>query len=120
VGFVAVVSPTAAATLYPAADKGADMVRYRKKQVEVEAIRFTSLDDLVAKGIAYRVPANPSDPNFPVQIWVEQSAAWCPIEPGDYVVRELDHSGVYPCAAEMFDELFESVPTTVDDEREAG
>ena len=96
------------------------MVRYRKKQVEVEAILFTSLHDLAAKGIAYRVPANPSGPNFPVQIWVEQSAAWCPIEWGDYVVREIDHSGVYPCSAEMFDEMFESIPTPVDDKREAG
>jgi hypothetical protein len=96
------------------------MVRYRKKQVEVEAIRFTSTDDLVAKGIAYRMPANQSGPNFPVQIWVQQSAAWCLIEPGDYVVREVDHSGVYPCTAEMFDEMFEPIPTPVDDEREAG
>jgi hypothetical protein len=104
----------------PAGQKGADRVKYRKKQVEVEAIRFDSVDDLVAKGIAYRMPANPSGPNFSVQIWVEQSAAWCLIEPGDYVVRDVDHSGVYSCAAEMFDEMFDPVPTPVDDQREAG
>jgi hypothetical protein len=43
-------------------------VKYRKKQVEVEAIRFNSVDDLAAKGIAYRMPANPSGPNFSVQV----------------------------------------------------
>jgi hypothetical protein len=92
-------------------------VKFRRKQVEVEAIRFTGeVGDLIAQGIAYRLPANP-DPNFPVRIWVEASASWCLVEPGDYIIRALDHSGVFPCKPEIFDETYEPVPVDTDEEK---
>lgn len=40
-------------------------------------------------------------------LWVEKSQAWCDLAPGDYVVREPDGHGYYPCKPDVFTTNYE-------------
>lgn len=42
-----------------------------------------------------------------LEIWVEKSKAWCVLKPGDWIVREPDGEGNYPCAAKPFAAKYE-------------
>ncbi len=37
------------------------------------------------------------------QLWVQKSGAWCDINIGDYIIKEPDGSGLYPCAQAIFE-----------------
>jgi len=73
----------------------------RKADIQDEALRYVpglpghDLAALKAWGVICGL--SPS-----LRVWVEKSRAWCQLSPGDYVVREADGSGVYPCAEGAF------------------
>lgn len=73
----------------------------RKAEVVDEAVRFTptrpghDAEALKAWGcLIYR--------GVSAWIWVEKSKAWCWFDTGDYIVREPDGDGWYPCTDSAF------------------
>jgi hypothetical protein len=45
--------------------------------------------------------------NAEIQLWVEKSKAWCTVKPYDYVVKEPDGTGYYPCEKGIFESAWE-------------
>lgn len=78
----------------------AELTKFRKKPGEVWAVQFTPPD---------------VDPNFlsreapggRYELWVIKSDKWCDIEPGDWVIREPDGLGCYPCKRAIFEASYE-------------
>lgn len=42
-------------------------------------------------------------------LWVDKSKAWCDLKIGDWIMREPDGSGFYPCANHIFQQCWEKV-----------
>lgn len=42
-----------------------------------------------------------------LELWVEKSLAWCLLAVGDWIVREADGIGFYPCKPEVFEAKYE-------------
>lgn len=88
-------------------------MRYRKKPVEVEAVRWTgdNADEMSAwMGADFDVldPADATDdPDQTATIFVDANSRWLGIVTGEWVIR--DRLGFYPCKAEMFEVAYERV-----------
>lgn len=94
------------------------MARYRKKPVEVEAFHYV-FDSGAVDRLCEFMGTKPGDevrpdrlwdePDWPLLIWIEKSAAFGRIVSGDYVIAERDGVGFYPCVRAQFDETYEAV-----------
>lgn len=84
-------------------------LRYRKRPVEVDAIQWTgqNLGDVQAFGSG-AVGIGTLDGGA-LPLWVIKSAATCRVERGDWIIRETDGSGFYPCAGDVFAATYEPV-----------
>lgn len=88
------------------------MPTYRKKPVEVQAIQWTgdNAADLESfAGSAFEVLDQPSgdDPDATASILASQHSTWVLVYTGDWIIRELDGNGFYPCRSDIFDATFE-------------
>lgn len=98
------------------------MARFRKKPVEVEAMQWdgTNIDALwdwgkdvlfaAGRDSAPAVFAFP--PNGPLEAWVEKSQTYCQVEVGDWLIKESDGIGVYPCKGAVFAATYDRVPAS--------
>ena len=87
--------------------------RFRSKPVIKEAMRLTAdnagwvLLWMESGGMEVRLVAG-GDPDTR-QLWVEKSKRWCEIDVGDFVVKELDGVGFYPCKSGIFEATHEEL-----------
>jgi hypothetical protein len=83
---------------------------YRKRPVEVEAVRYDdwtslpALEAFVGKDHLRTVVGK-------CQIWVEKSQAWCDLEFGGAAVAEPDGSGFYPITSDVLEATYVEVPS---------
>ena len=82
------------------------ILRYRKKTAEVDALCFDghNFGELVDWGVE-----GSFDIDDGLSIWVIKSSAYCHVWIGDFVVREQDGVGWYPCCAEQFHLTYDQV-----------
>lgn len=104
------------------------MARYRKKPVVVDASQYGTDSNavyLLAEFILERPPEEISDSqicdvllptglwdppdNAGLKLWVIKSNEWCDLEVGDWVIKESDGVGVYPCKKDIFSATYEAV-----------
>ena len=95
---------------------------YVHKPTEIEAIRWASPDadeackafagEVTGGGCALLIP-----PDVPAAmaekygavgalLWVHNRQTWVPFALGDWLIREPDGRGVYPCSAAVFDDAY--------------
>jgi hypothetical protein len=83
-------------------------MRYRRRVTDVEAIRWDgrreTQDEITAWGASVR-----GTDNGALLLFVTKSRANCTVAPGDWVLREPDGSGFYPCAGGMFEASYQAV-----------
>lgn len=89
--------------------------RYRKRPVEVTAVRWTGSNlgvieafagwSLMASGTRRTVFEHAGD----LKLWIDKSQTWGTVRKGDWVIAERDGIGFYPCTAEQFDDTYEPV-----------
>lgn len=98
-------------------------MRYRKRPIEVEAMQWLGPDDRGVTKLAEwaGLPLNADfglgpgvgvpwdEPEWPLGVWCEASQATVNIVVGDWLIREPDGSGVYPCRAADFAAAYEPV-----------
>lgn len=88
--------------------------RYRKRPIEVIAVQYVNHDDtsnllaLYAWGVG--TDGHPVKPNQSIKIWITKSSAWGTVRPGDWIIREPDGYGFYPCTEAEFERAYEVVP----------
>lgn len=90
---------------------------YRKRPVEVVAIRWTGRNWPEVAGFVASVPSPSLDgpavrqaSSGRLALWIEKSQTWRPDHPvGDWIIAERDGVGVYPCVASEFDETYEEI-----------
>lgn len=85
-----------------------DSPRYRRRSTEVDAIQWTG-DNLAAVN-AFLSPQH-AMVEYPnelqrLRFGVLKAQSVATIEPGDWIMRELDGSGFYPCACDVFDATY--------------
>lgn len=91
-------------------------VTVTKRAISVEAMRWdgtsagiTALQawmqdiDLI-RAAAATVTGRPRDM---ARLFVIKGDAWATLDPGDWVIREQDGTGYYPCAADVFDQTYD-------------
>lgn len=89
--------------------------RYRKRPVEVVAIRWTGQNWPEVVGFVAAHPSPSLDgpavrqaSSGRLAVWIEKSNTWRPDLPkGDWIIAERDGFGVYPCTAEQFADTYE-------------
>lgn len=71
--------------------------KYRKKITEVEAVQYDggNFGELTDWGVEGKFDA--TDVPGALLIWVVASSVHCRILPGDFVIKEQDGRGFYPC-----------------------
>lgn len=95
-------------------------MRYRKKPVEVEAWQWVPDDMRAAGEIVGLLMMGELDAPADVEMarigddkclifYCLKSNAICTIAPGDWVIRESDGVGYYPCTAQMFEATYDAV-----------
>lgn len=50
-----------------------------------------------------------NSPTWLLLVWIEKSESQCLIEAGDWLIREADGNGVYPCKGYIFADRYEAV-----------
>lgn len=95
-------------------EEGIAVAQYRKLPVIVEAEQWVRVEDgpHSFNGEAkLRVDQTmgPGPKWWAWSLWVIKSNAWCALEVGDWIVREHDGVGFYPCKAELFAATYEPV-----------
>jgi hypothetical protein len=88
--------------------KPSGAIRWRKKPAaEVDAIQWTgeNFGD-VHRFSSGAVGIGPVEGGA-LPLWVVKSSATCRVERGDWIIREPDGSGFYPCAGDIFTKLYE-------------
>lgn len=78
------------------------MARFRKKPVEVEAVRWFRPGDHPA--VRCRTIAGETEPPH-----VRGRQGTVVVHPGDWIITEPDGSGHYPCADDIFRATYEPV-----------
>lgn len=90
--------------------------RYRKKPVEVEAIEWTG-ENFNAVRAFTRGALGLGQVGDALPLWVTKSQAVCYVQRGDWVIREPDGSGFYPCSEADFPATYEpAAPAAVADD----
>jgi putative component of toxin-antitoxin plasmid stabilization module len=79
---------------------------YQRKVTEAQAIQFTgNPEDLRAVGVFIDDHNRDGGPDW--RIFVAKHDEYAQIVTGDWVIRELDGSGFYPCRADVFAATYE-------------
>jgi hypothetical protein len=83
--------------------------RYRRKPSEVDAIQWTGGNLPAVRAFASGAlgPGTLNDGSLP--LWVLKSRAVCHVERGDWILREPDGRGFYPCEQSVFAAAYELV-----------
>lgn len=87
-------------------------MRYRKKPVEVDAVRWTgdNVAELHDFAGAYFDTIDPADrgddPDNDAQVFDRLHSVWVPFGAGDWVVRGVQNE-YYPCKADVFASTYE-------------
>jgi hypothetical protein len=94
------------------------MPKFKSHPVEVEAWQFiipsnTKNEFIMEYGARVRQTA-PLGRVMVWELWVEKSGSWCVINDGDYIIREPDGTGHYPCAREIFEGRYYQPGATFD------
>lgn len=81
--------------------------RYRKRPVEVDAIRWSGDNwDAIEKFAGGHATFHGGD----IDVWIEKSKTWRQALPvGDWIIAERDGVGFYPCTADQFADTYEAV-----------
>ena len=77
------------------------MARFTSKPVSIEAVQYTGSNaaEVEAFGAQIQAPETGGD----AQLWVAKSDAWCALPVGQWVMKEPDGSGFYPCDPDIFE-----------------
>jgi len=96
-------------------------VKFVKKPIEVEAIRFTYLsgdeiaewakDDKGDQKFNWGYDEGPEGDLWG-QIYIDHSDTWAPVQPGEWVVKDVK-GAYYPCDNEVFREGHDPKPETL-------
>jgi hypothetical protein len=82
--------------------------RYRRKRpTEVEAIQWTGCNFADVKAFGSGAVGIGPVEGGALPLWVVKSSATCRVERGDWIIRERDGSGFYPCNADVFAAIYE-------------
>jgi hypothetical protein len=82
------------------------MPRYKSHPVEIEAWEFiprTNVSGMYTheSGASILMDA-PLGHEVHWQLWVDKSKSWCDISERDFIIKEPDGVGFYPCARDIF------------------
>jgi hypothetical protein len=89
--------------------------RYRRKRpTEVEAIQWTGRNFADVKAFGSGAVGIGPVEGGALPLWVVKSSATCRVERGDWIIRERDGSGFYPCNADVFAAIYEPAGGTGD------
>lgn len=85
-------------------------MKFRSKAAEVEAVQWTGDNndevlDWMGEQYADRTDLRPQYR----ALWCEKADRWVNIEPGDWIIREPDGDGFYPCKPDIFASRWEPV-----------
>lgn len=113
--------------------------RYRKKAIDIEAMQWdgsseaadaifewmgeTFGDAIATRFVALGDPMSPDatdtfgaddeqsriNQGFSASLYVSKSGQWANLRTSDWVIKESDGDGFYPCSAEMFAQAYEVV-----------
>jgi hypothetical protein len=96
-----------------------EVMHYRKKPSVVEAVQVLETCGQEVEAFTggthlewEMADPDPADPGkgctlTGLLLWVEASKAVCRLDPGDWIIREQDGSGFYPCKADVFAATYE-------------
>ena len=81
--------------------------RFRKRPVEVDAICWNGQNLGSVQAFASGALGIGTVEGGALPLWVVKSEAVCNVQQGDWIIREADGSGYYPCAADVFAATYE-------------
>ena len=81
--------------------------RFRKRPVEVDAICWNGQNLGSVQAFASGALGIGTVEGGALPLWVVKSEAVCNVQPGDWIIRETDGSGYYPCAGDVFAATYE-------------
>lgn len=87
--------------------------RFRKRPVVVEAICWNGQNLGSVQAFASGALGIGTVEGGALPLWVVKSSATCRVEQGDWIIREPDGSGYYPCAADVFAATYEPAEASV-------
>ena len=96
------------------------MTRWRKRPVVIEAIQWTGENFAAVKDFVSGALGAGEVMGGALPLWVVKSQALCHVQRGDWIIREADGSGFYPCAADVFAVTYEPAETAERDSGEPG
>ena len=73
------------------------VTRWRKRPVEVDAIQWTGQNFGAVRAFGSGAVGIGPVVAGALPLWVVKSSATCRVELGDWIIREPDGSGFYPC-----------------------
>lgn len=82
--------------------------RYRKRPVEVEAIQWRGDNYAAVKTFGVGAVGLPFTSGT-LPLWIAKAGTVCNLQEGDWIIREPDGSGFYPCTAKDFAATYDSV-----------
>jgi hypothetical protein len=91
------------------------VTRYRKKPVEVEAVRWTSDNAAELQAFAGQhfdtidPPDRGDDPDADARIFDVTHSTWLPLHRGEWLIKGV-RGEFYPCADDVFQATYERVP----------
>lgn len=86
------------------------MTMYKTKMrhgIEAEQFVGVNLDELAAFGAQIQFEDVLGNGDITYELWVEKSNRWCGIEMFDYIMKEPDGVGFYPCKPAIFNDRYE-------------
>lgn len=90
---------------------------FKSKPVHVQAVEYLppgqSDEDVVAVLQAWGCSVQPDghwgDGDWDLRLHVAKGDAWVTVHPGDFIIKERDGSGFYPCARSEFVSRYDEV-----------
>lgn len=91
---------------------------YKSRPSKVQAIEFVApaqpvhggnVAEIQAWGAQVQPTGHWGEGEYNLELWVEKADKWIDIKPGDFIIKEPDGSGFYPCAREIFQQRWEEV-----------
>jgi len=83
--------------------------KYVSKPVKIEAVRWMRDNKLELIQFASEANLDFAE-NRPIKLWIHKSETWCQVRTGDWIIREPDGSGFYPCTNAVFMDRYEPAP----------
>ncbi len=92
--------------------------QFMSRAVIIEAVQFKPLDDLpmesapswfVKELLSGRVVARLAEPGQPSYLTLQTANGQVRAEPGDWIIREPNGVGCYPCKPDVFEAKYEAL-----------